>query len=384
MISPETIRELERVQGLLHALIEDLDESSYRRQFHPDLSALGWHLGHCTYVECYWLHEVVRGDDSVTRPLRELYVPPLTPKPERGERIPSPADMLDWSRSLQAFNRDWLNGDGQHWADHELLRDEYLPRFLIQHHSQHYETMLMALTQRALAHSKDHVVREVLRASPLRQDAQEVPGGHYPIGGTAPDAFDNELPQQHVTLDSFAIARHPVSNAEFLAFIEDNGYQRAELWSEEGNAWRTHASITHPDHWQRDGAGHWYGVGVRGPCDLPADAPVMGLSFHEADACARWAGARLPHEFQWETACRIGLLADSGQVWEWCANPFAPYEGFKAFPYPEYSTPWFDGRHRSLRGGSLHTQPCIKRPSFRNFYEPDKRHIFAGLRLVHP
>ncbi|HSJ47379.1 MAG TPA: DinB family protein, partial [Gammaproteobacteria bacterium] len=227
MISPETIRELERVQELLHTLIEDLDEDSYRRQFHPDLSALGWHLGHCTYVECYWLHEVVRGDDSITRPLRELYVPPLTPKPERGERIPSPADLLDWSRSLQAFNRDWLNGDGQHWANHELLRDEYLPRFLIQHHSQHYETMLMALTQRALAHPAGHVVREVLQACSPRQDVQEVPGGHYRIGGTAPDAFDNELPQQHVTLNPFAIARHPVSNGEFLAFIEDDGYQRA-------------------------------------------------------------------------------------------------------------------------------------------------------------
>ncbi len=384
MITSATLRELERIHTLLLALIEDLDEDGYRKQFHPDLSALGWHLGHCTYIECYWLHEVVRGDGSVTQPLRELYVPPITPKPERGYRIPAKPELLDWVASLQQFNRDWLASAEQPWADHELMRDEYLPRFLIQHHSQHYETMIMALTQRALSEATaDYPVPRVLQAQPLRTEPQSIPGGHYRIGGTTPNAFDNELPQQQATLGPFALALHPVSNAEYLAFMETNGYLRPDLWSPAGEQWRRQQEIHAPDHWRRNREGHWYGIGVRGAYELIADEPVMGLCFHEADAFARWAGAQLPHEYQWEVASRIGILQDTGRVWEWCANTFAPYEGFRAFPYDEYSTPWFDGRHHTLHGGSLYTQPWLKRPSFRNFYEADKRHIFAGLRLAY-
>ncbi|HKJ09285.1 MAG TPA: SUMF1/EgtB/PvdO family nonheme iron enzyme, partial [Gammaproteobacteria bacterium] len=111
--------------------------------------------------------------------------------------------------------------------------------------------------------------------------------------------------------------------------------------------------------------------------------PVLGINHHEASAYAAWAGAQLPHEYQWEAACRLGLLEHTGRAWEWCANTFHPYEGFESFPYREYSTPWLGGDHYTLKGGSLHTRPPVKRASFRNFYEPDKRHIFAGLRLVY-
>jgi iron(II)-dependent oxidoreductase len=172
-----------------------------------------------------------------------------------------------------------------------------------------------------------------------------------------------------------------VSNAEYLAFMQDGGYRRKQLWSNAGWEWCRHHDVRHPDHWRQNEEGHWCGIGVRGTYQLADTEPVCGISHYEASAFARWAGGSLPHEYEWETACRLGVLQQTGRVWEWCENTFHPYQGFTAFPYPEYSQPWFDGRHYSLRGGSLHTRASVKRPSFRNFFEADKRHIFAGLRL---
>jgi iron(II)-dependent oxidoreductase len=222
-----------------------------------------------------------------------------------------------------------------------------------------------------------------LQAVPLQRDSIDIPAGHYRIGGDRPVAYDNEVPPQQADLGPFAIARRPVSNAEYLAFMDDGGYRKRELWDGAGWQWLRDSGIEQPEHWRSSRSGAWYAVGLRGACDLPPDDPVHGLSHYEASAFARWAGARLPHEYQWEAACRIGALEQTGRVWEWCGNTFHPYDGFAPFPYPEYSQPWFDGSHFSLKGGSLHTRPAIRRPSFRNFFEADKRHVFAGLRLAY-
>jgi iron(II)-dependent oxidoreductase len=154
VISAETLQTLRESQQLLMALAENLDEEALRTQFHPDLSALGWHLGHCVYIECYWLHEVVRGDDRVTAPIMRLYTPPLTPKPERGALLPPRDELLSWAQHLQGINLDFLANLEGGVAKHELFEDDYLPLFLQQHNSQHYETMLMVLSERALA--QDH------------------------------------------------------------------------------------------------------------------------------------------------------------------------------------------------------------------------------------
>ena len=126
-----------------------------------------------------------------------------------------------------------------------------------------------------------------------------------------------------------------------------------------------------------------------GAADIDPDVPVSGLNWYEADAYAHYAGARLPHEIEWESAMKTEggkgateLWDTTGQAWEWCANTFYPYDGFKAFPYSRYSTPWFDDQHFTLRGSSPFTGEATRRPSFRNFYQPGKRHIFAGLRLA--
>jgi len=377
------IEELGETQSLLLALAEDVDETTFRSQYHDDLSPLGWHLGHCVYTDCLWLHETIRGDDSVTAPIADFYTPPNTPKPERGRLLPPQNTLLTWARELQHFNLHYLRNLRPEWQRHPLFEDDYVLHFLIQHNSQHYETMVMVLTQKALAAQRRADPPSVpLQAAALRRDSVPIAAGHYRVGGKRPAACDNELPVQRAELGPFAISRYPVSNAEYLGFIEDGGYRRAALWDAAGWSWREQQRIQHPDHWRLSRDHGWYATGMRGDFQLAADQPVSGISHYEARAFARWADARLPHEYQWEVACRFGALEQTGRVWEWCDNAFHPYQGFQPFPYPEYSQPWFDGQHYSLRGGSLHTRPSVRRASFRNFFQADKRHVFAGLRLV--
>jgi iron(II)-dependent oxidoreductase len=173
-----------------------------------------------------------------------------------------------------------------------------------------------------------------------------------------------------------------VSNAEYLAFMEDGGYRRQALWSDAGWQWRARLSRPQPEHWCRDAAGDWLQLTPGDALPLPADGSLIGSSYFEAEAYATWAGGRLPHEYEWEAAAAQGLLQGVGTVWEWCGNRFHPYPGFRAFPYEGYSVPWFDGGHHVLRGGSSYTQPCLRRATFRNFYTADKRHIFAGCRVA--
>ncbi|MGH8502626.1 MAG: SUMF1/EgtB/PvdO family nonheme iron enzyme [Gammaproteobacteria bacterium] len=383
MTSREPAAELRAVQQDLCALVEDLDDESYRAQFHPDLSPVGWHLGHCAFIENYWLREVVHGDDRLTAPLAHYYVPARSPKPQRGLGLPPKEKLLDSVRRQQADNLRLLAQAATRAPRHPLLQDDYLPLFLTQHHCQHLETINLARNQRALKNGYDHF-RAVapLISAPVRPAFVTITAGDYRIGGERPEAFDNELPAHCVNARAFGIAARPVSNAEFLRFIEDDGYKVRAHWSEAGWRWRQHSGCQHPKHWRQNGRGHWLAIDQRGAFELPPDGPVCGISYHEAQAFAAYAGARLPHEYEWEIACRLGALQDTGHVWEWCDNAFHPYEGFRPFPYDEYSLPWFDGDHYTLRGGSAFTRPAVRRASFRNFYTPDKRHIFAGLRLA--
>ena len=382
MSNSKLLNELELSQSLVLTLVEQ-NTAIYNQQTDSDLSPLGWHLGHCVFTECYWLHEVIYSNNQITAQLADLYTPPRTPKSERGGHLPACETLLEWARQLQAINLETLQDLPAEIAANKLFKNDYLLHFLIQHYSQHYETMLIILTRQALAETKtDYLSTSPLQSTKIANNRIALPAGHYRIGGQEPIAYDNELPPQQADLDPFEINRTPVSNAEFLGFMEDDGYDRSDLWDEQSLLWQQQNKYHCPDHWQQDKHGNWYAIGVRGPYGLTADEPVMGLSYHEACAFANWAGACLPHEYQWETACRLQELQLTGRVWEWCQNTFHPYQGFKPFPYDEYSQPWFDGTHFSLRGGSSYTQPAIKRPSFRNFYQADKRFIFAGLRLA--
>jgi len=376
------LNELRLAQELVAALLEGLDDAASRQQYHAELSPPGWHLGHCAYTECYWLQQVVLGDDRHTRAVEKLYTPGLTPKPVRGKALPPLHGLLQWVSSMQTMNQQLFDTRPQQLMQHPLMQDNYLLHFLIQHYSQHYETMLSVLTERTLAAGTPHRVQSPMSTQAPSTAGIEVQAGHYKVGGKPPAAYDNELPVQHVMLGPYRIAPRPVSNSQYLAFMQAGGYQEQAHWSKAGWQWRAQTQTCCPHHWRQDADKQWYGTGIRGTYDLDGEDSLHGLSQFEAAAYAHWAGGRLPHEHQWEVACRLQHLEDSGRAWEWCHNRFFAYAGFKAFPYEGYSMPAFDGEHYSLRGGSLHTRPAIKRPAFRNFHAPDKRHIFAGLRLV--
>jgi iron(II)-dependent oxidoreductase len=188
-----------------------------------------------------------------------------------------------------------------------------------------------------------------------------VESGSYEVGAPANGfAYDNERPRHAVELAPFEIDRGPVTNGAYVAFIEETGAEPPLYWERNGEDWVDTA------------------MGHRDPVD-PAE-PVVHVSWHEADAFARWAGKRLPTEQEWEAAAP--RLDGVGQAWEWTSSDFLAYPGFEAFPYREYSTPFFGDQYKVLRGGSWATHPTVMRPSFRNWDLPQRRQIFSGLRCV--
>lgn len=353
-------------------------DSHARRQYHPDLSPLAWHLGHVFFVEAYWLREVVCGDADATGPWRALFFPEYNAKDSRAHRLPTLPDLLTWTRALEEANRSYWQVAAE--RDHHLMVDGYLAAFLRQHYAQHLETMALVQRQRALAEHGEIPERALKSPATRHAGATAVPGAAATVGSHDPHAYDNEQPAHRRRIGHFRIADAPVSNAEWLAFIEDGGYQRDGLWTRAGRQWRDQTGAIGPQHWRRHPEGGWYCPDPAEP--LHPDSPVHGICAHEADAFACWAGARLPHEHEHEQAVRRGAIAAGSGVWEWCANPLFPYPGFRAFPYDGYSRAWFDGDHRVLRGASRHTRPEVQRTTFRNFYPEHHRHVHAGLRLA--
>jgi iron(II)-dependent oxidoreductase len=200
-----------------------------------------------------------------------------------------------------------------------------------------------------------------------------VPAGRFDMGARAAGfAFDNERPRHAVELPAFTIARRPVTNGSWMHFCEGGGYERRDWWSDEGWAWKEEYDITHPEGWTADG-----------PTD-DDDRPVLHVSWFEADAFARAHGARLPTEAEWEKARTWTQepLQQVGEAWEWTSSHFRGYPGFVPRPYREYSEVFFGDGYRVLRGASWATEARVRSPTFRNWDLPQRRQIFAGVRLA--
>ena len=382
MINLSLIEKLHSYQQKLLALCAGCG-NDFNIQFHPDLSPVGWHLGHCVYTEIYWIRQrllQLSVDDKI---LSSIYQPEYTRKNRRSAALPAYEQLHDWAETTQQGNGDLLRRYHGRLINHRLMQNDFLLKFLIQHYAQHYETLMMVLLQRATQKVNNFSTPQVLQSLPPNATSRLLKRGHYPIGAQNHFLpYDNENPCREIELNDTMIADRPVSNGEYLSFMEAAGYQTRAFWSAAGWHWRQQHNIYHPEFWYQDSQQKWFGVDIKGPHPLSSEAPVWGLSYYEAQAYAKWAGARLPHEYEWEAAQQDGLLENSGRVWEWCHNSFHPYPGFKAFPYTGYSQPYFDGNHYVMKGGCRYTQKEIKRASFRNYYQADKRHQLAGLRLV--
>ena len=161
----------------------------------------------------------------------------------------------------------------------------------------------------------------------------------------------------------------------------NGGYENSSWWSDAGWRWLQDTGVISPGHWRQTRDGNWYALNYDGPEAVRASDSVTGINFYEAEAYCKYAGGRLPHEFEHEVGAVKGSIQVGG-AWEWCSNYFFPYPGYRPYPYDNYSMPWFDQQHYTLRGASRFTRPPVRRPTFRNFYTPEKRHVFAGVRVA--
>lgn len=192
-------------------------------------------------------------------------------------------------------------------------------------------------------------------------------------------AFDNEKGQQCVVIESVQIMNRPITEWEYSLFVAADGYQQSAFWSEKGWQWRAASNAEHPVYWQRHN-GQWRTREFTTWRPLHMDQAMRYLNVHEAEAYARWRGARLPSSAEWFAACHDARFIIA-PLWEWMNHSFAAYQGFAADPYLDYSRTSF-GSHQELRGHSPLQHVGLCRPRFRNFYLPDRRDVSAGFRLV--
>lgn len=391
MKTHEILGQLSQMHQMMAHLFESVPEADGYRRFAPDIPPLAWLFGRAVYIETYWIREILQGDEGMTARVRHLFGAGVTADERVTGQLPPREHLLNWALELQDDHLMRLANPGLLPADPRLASGR-IPLLILQEYGRNYELALAQLTARRLQEPLSYRVEMPLRSLPPSEAHVDVHKGMFRIGARDEDAAarDNELPAQVVELDAFRIDTGPVSNGAYLGFMEAGGYDNPDLWSEAGNAWRADRPA-HPIHWRQDEADEWFGVGLNGPFDLAPEEPVGGITLHEAQAYANWvaslggplAGAVLQHEYQWEVAVRSRAITDRGRVWEWCANPFHAYSGYKP-PAEAEAASVFDDRHHTLRGGSLHTQSALRRTSYRHHARPEEPWHFSGMRLVFP
>ncbi|HET7826042.1 MAG TPA: selenoneine synthase SenA [Anaeromyxobacter sp.] len=411
-----------------------------------------WELGHVAWFEERWALRHAAGRDPLRADVDAHYDSSAIPHDTRWSLpLPTLADTEAYLRATSA-------------AVQELLprlpeRDRYFVELAVLHEDMHGEAM--AFSRQTLGWAAPSGLGEMGRAEGQPDEAAperagglggrrlsappqydvggdltgdaHVPGGALRLGSTPdePWVFDNEKWAHEVVLEPFSIARAPVTQARYAAFVEEDGYRRRELWSDAGWAWREAQGAEAPAYWRRDGR-TWLRRDFDRWVPLEPHRPVVNVCLHEAEAYCRFARRRLPTEAEWEAAAAgepgpggklaprkrrwpwgddppgpgrahldfralgavdVGAFAagDSafgcrqmiGNVWEWTASPFLPFPGFSADPYRDYSQPWF-GTHQVVRGGSFATTGRLVRNAFRNFYEPHRRDPWIGFRTCAP
>ncbi|HEV7528322.1 MAG TPA: SUMF1/EgtB/PvdO family nonheme iron enzyme [Solirubrobacteraceae bacterium] len=357
----QALNGLEAARERTLALVAHLDDEQLQQVHSPLMSPLVWDLGHIAAYEDLWLAHR-HGELALLRPdLADLYDAFETPRAIRGDIAAlGPRDARAYLEAVRTRTVETIAERG--------VADGVVCEMVIRHELQHGETMRQTLAIAGLLCADDRAaMRRPMHGGETTDDWIDVAAGPFEMGAPADGfAYDNERPRHRAQTAAFQIARYPVSNAQWLAFSERGGYERREWWSQQGWAWRGEQDETrHP----ATAAGHPH-------------APVCHVCWFEAEAFAQASGARLPREEEWEKAATSAPLQAVGRVWEWTQSVFDGYPGFVAHPYREYSEVFFGDSHRVLKGGSWATDARVANPRFRNWDLPQRRQIFAGLRLV--
>ena len=332
-----------------------------------------WELGHVAWFQEFWLHRGGNFDaPSILRHADRWYDSARVAHATRWS-----LDLPDWRATRTYFeavlDRSLSLLDGSPLTEPRA----YFAQLAIFHQDMHNEAFSYMWQTLAYPLPGSYAQPDAPFAGDIEFPASTLSLGATPGSGFV---FDNEKWAHQVSLPGFGIARSAVSNAQFRGFVEAGGYARREFWSDAGWAMRERLALLHPRYWRRDADG-WSVRRFDRWLPLAPDEPVRHVSCYEAEAYCVWAGRRLPSEAEWECAAGAGpRRMTTGRVWEWTSSRFGPYPGFVPDPYKEYSAPWFAEEHRVLRGGSFATPPRLLRPTWRNFYTPERADMFCGFR----
>jgi gamma-glutamyl hercynylcysteine S-oxide synthase len=392
-----------------------------------------FYIGHLEAFDWNLLHENVFGLRSFQPEFDRLFAFGIDPV-GGGLPIDQPTDWPSLERVREYVSRIRVSLDEKlavAITDDRYQRDGFsldtLLNVAIEHRLMHVETLAYMLHQLPFSRKFPQPASAPVLTSPLKISMASIPGGRIHLGLSRQSGefgWDNEFEAHTAEVPAFEIDRCMVSNGQFLQFLEDQGYERRELWGDADWEWRSASSVSVPVFWHKtDGAWFWRTMFAEIP--LPLDWPVY-VSHAEASAFARWAGKTLPTEEQWQRAAygsseeaerfypwgkdaptsthgnfdfqswdpmpvnahprgqsAFGIEGMLGNGWEWTSTAFGPFPGFEPFPfYRGYSADFFDGRHFVIKGGSSRTAACMLRPTFRNWFQSHYQYVYAGFRCV--